>query len=95
MCFDKHGKGEYFDSYGLPPGVNGFKAFMECNSKTWVYKDKTEQSLFCTTCGHYCVCFILYCCRDYSMRNIASRFSSNLTENDRKADLFIRTLSLM
>ena len=95
VYFDKHGKGEYFDSYGLPPSVNGFTTFMERNSKTWIYNDKTVQSLFSTTCGHYCVYFILYRCRGYSMRHIVSRFSSNLTENDRKVDLFIRTLSLM
>ena len=95
VYFDKHGKGEYFDSYGLPPSVNGFTTFMERNSKTWIYNDKTVQSLFSTRCGHYCVYFILYRCRGYRMRYIVSRFSSNLAENDRKVDLFIRTLSLM
>ena len=95
VYFDKHGKGEYFDSYGLPPSVNGFTALMERNSKEWVYNDKTLQSLFSTTCGHYCVYFVLYRYRGYSMRDIVSRFSSNLTENDRKVDLFIRSFSLM
>ena len=50
----------------------------------------TVQSLFSTTCGHYCVYFILYRCHGYSMRDIVSRFSSNLTENDRNINLFIR-----
>ena len=46
VYFDKHGKGEYFDSYSPPPSVNGFTTFMERNSKTWNYNDKTVQSLF-------------------------------------------------
>ena len=95
VYFDKHGKEEYFDSCSLPPSVNGFTMFMERNSKTWIYNDKTVQSLFSTMCGHYCVYFILYRCRGYSMHYIVSHFSSNLTENDRKVDLFIHTLSLM
>ena len=95
VYFDKHGKGEYFDSYGLPPNVNIFTTFMERNSKTWIYNDKTVQSMFSTPCGHYCVHFISYCFRSYSMRYIVFRFSSNLTENDRKVDLSIRTLSQM
>ena len=95
MYFNKHGKGEYFDSYGLAPSVNGFTALMERNSKEWVYNNKTLQSLFSATCGHYCVHFVLYRCRGYSMRDIVSRFSSNLTENNREVDLFISAFSLM
>ena len=90
VYFDKHGKGEYFDSYGLHPSMNGFIAFMERNSNGWIYNNKTVQSLFSTTCSHYCVYFILYRCRGYSMHDIVSRFSSNLTENDRNINLFIR-----
>ena len=95
VYFDKHGKGENFDSYSLPPSVNGFTALMERNSKEWVHNDKTLQNLFSTTCGHYCVYFVFYRCRGYSMRDIVSRFSFNLTENDRKVDLFICAFSLM
>ena len=32
VYFDKHEKGQYFDSYGLPPSVNGFTTFMERGS---------------------------------------------------------------
>ena len=95
MYFDKYGKGEYFDSYGLHPRMKGFTAFMERNSNGWIHNNKTVQSLFSTTCGHYCVYFILYRCSGYSMRDIVSRFSSNLTENDRNINLFIRAFSLM
>ena len=34
VYFDKNGKGEYFDSYGLPPRVNKFTEFMNRNAKT-------------------------------------------------------------
>ena len=95
MYFDKHGKGEYFDSYSLHPSMNSFTAFMERNSNNWIYNEKTVQSLFSTMCGHYCVYFILYCCHGYSMRDIVSRFSSNLTENGRNINLFICAFSLM
>ena len=79
VYFDKHGKGEYFDSYGLPPSVNGFTALMERNSKEWVYNDKTLQSLFFTTCGHYCVYFVLYRCRGYTVVCVILCVVSRLT----------------
>ena len=95
VCFDKYGKDEYFDSYGLPPSVNGFTAFIERILKEWAYNDKTVQSLFSSTCGHDCVYFVLHRCHGYSLRDIVSRFSFNLTANDRKVDLFICAFSLM
>ena len=36
VYFDRHGKGKYFDSYGMSPSVRGFTAFTERNSKKWV-----------------------------------------------------------
>ena len=71
VYFDKHGKGEYFDSYDLHPSMNGFIAFKR-NSNDWIYNKKTVQSLFSTTCGHYCEYFILYHCRGYSKHDVVS-----------------------
>ena len=92
VYFDKNGKGEYFDSYGLSPDMLGFTDFMNANSTSWVYNKKTLQSLFSKMCGHYCVYFILFRCRGLSMRDITSHFSSNLTENDRRVANFINDL---
>jgi len=68
---DKNGKGKYFDSYGLLPDTLGFADFMNANATTWVYNNKKKilQSLFAKVCGHYCVYFILFHCRDLSMHS--------------------------
>jgi len=91
IYFDENKNGECFDSYGLPPQVYGLDAFMDRNSKRWTYNQKTLQSLFSATCGHYCIYFILFRSRGHSMQSITSRFSKNLTENDRKITRFVRT----
>ena len=82
MFFDKNGKGEYFDSYGLPPHVFDLQNFMDLNSRQWIYTNKTLQRLLSTVCGHYCVYYLLFRCRNVTLREIVSRFSSNLSEND-------------
>ena len=92
MYFDKNGKGEYFDSYGLSPDIFGFTEFMNKNSTSWDFNKKTLQSLFSNVCGHYCIYFILFRCRGVSMRDITAHFSSNLTENDRRVANFIKDL---
>lgn len=90
IYFDRWGRGEYFDSYGLPPAVTGLTAYMDRYSlKKWIYNRKTLQSLFSSVCGHYCVYFILFRCRGIPLHAITSSFTSNLTENDRTVSQFI------
>ena len=92
VFFDKQGRGEFFDSYGLHPDFNGFTDLMNQNSNEWIYNSKTVQSLFSIECGNFCIYHILFRCRGFSMRTIVSHFSSNLTENDRRISQFIRNL---
>ena len=92
VYFDKNRRGEYFDSYGLPPAVLGLEAYMDRFSLDWIYNRKTIQSLFSNVCGHYCVYFILFRCRNISLHAILSIFTLNLTENDRRVFDFIREL---
>ena len=92
VYFDKNRRGEYFDSYGLPPTVLGLEAYMDRFSLDWIYNRKTIQSLFSNVCGHYWVYFILFRCRNISLHAILSVFTLNLTENDRCVFDFIREL---
>ena len=70
VYFDKNRRGEYFDSYGLPPAVLGLEAYMDRFSLDWIYNRKTIQSLFSNVCGHYCLYFILFRCRNISLHAI-------------------------
>ena len=94
VYFDKCGRGEYFDSYGLPPTLVGFESYMDAYSLSgWIYNRKTLQAYFSSFCGHYCVYFILFRCRSVPLDVIVSDFTSNLTENDRFISRFIRDVS--
>ena len=77
VYFDKNRRGEYFDSYGLPPAILGLEAYMDRFSMNWIYNRKTIQSLFSNVCGHYCVYFILFSCRNISLHAILSVFTLN------------------
>ena len=44
IYFDKRGRGEYFDSYGLFPTLVGLKSYMDTYSSSgWIYNRKTLQ----------------------------------------------------
>ena len=90
VYFVKNRRGEYFDSYGLPPAILGLEAYMDRFSLDWIYRSKTIQSLFSNVCGHYCVYFILFRCRNISLYAILSVLILNLTENDGRVFDFIR-----
>ena len=94
VYFDKRGRGEYFDSYGLPPILVGLESYMDVYSLSgWIYNRKTLQAYFSSFCGHYCVYFILFRCRGVPLHAIVSDFTSNLTENDRSISRFIHNVS--
>ena len=94
VYFDKRGRGEYFDSYGLPRTLIDLDSYMDAYSLSgWIYNRKTLQAYFSSFCGRYCVYFILFRCRGVPLHAIVSDFMSNLTENDRSISRFIHNVS--
>lgn len=83
ISINKNGKGEYFDSFGLPPLVPSIKKFLysKCNNGCF-YNNVQLQNIFSTTCGHYCVLFIIYHCQGYETKQMISKFNSNTPDND-------------
>ena len=75
VYFDKQGRGEFFDSYGLHPDFNGFTTLMNQNSNEWIYNNKTLRSLFSVVCGYYCIYYVLLRCRGFCMRTIVSHLT--------------------
>ena len=89
VYFNKNRRGEYFDSYGLPPVILGLEPYMDRFSLIWIYNRKTIQSLISNVCRHYWVHFILFRYCHISLHAILTIFSLNLTENDRRVSDFI------
>ena len=82
--FNKDREGEFFDSYGLPPSnyAGTFTRFLNNNSKEWNFNSMTLQSTKSKVCGHYCLYYALFRCRNISLSTIVHRFSSNKSRND-------------
>ena len=85
------GKGEYFDSYGLPPLHNEFLDFLDYNCPNgWKFNEVTLQCLSCITCGHYCVAYIKFRCLGHSLSEFVSLFGKDLVFNDELINLYIK-----
>ena len=69
---------EYFDSYGLkPPEI--FTPFLE---ESYLRNTKFIQHPLSSTCGQYCIYYILKRNRGHSMEKIVGEFSVDTLEND-------------
>jgi len=81
----KDGRGEYFDSYGLPPINKHYREYMEKNCfNGWEYNSKCIQNPSYTSmsCGHYCIVYLILRCTGQQHCQILCKFNDNLESND-------------
>ena len=86
--FTHDGEAEYFDSYGLPP-TGSMKKFVKRCAWNTTYNATQLQGLLSSTCGHYCLFYLLHRCRGVAMDDIVKMFGKNLQKNDRFVEDFI------
>lgn len=90
MYFDTNGTVDYFDSYGLTLYVPEFIKFMNRNSIRINYNNVRLQSSESEVCGIYCLYFLYFRVRNFSMSNIVHRFNlSDFLHNDKMVCKFI------
>jgi len=87
---ESNGHGEYFDSYGRPPTVKNFRDFLQQNTSEWTCNDSLLQGVLSSTCGQYCIFYLLFRCRDVSMQEIVAEFNvANRASNDVAVNNFL------
>lgn len=79
--YDKNGYCVFFDSYGLPPSHFDLESFLDNTTSSWTWNKMRIQGNS-SYCGYYCILFLIFICRDKSLK-FFSQFSSNYQINDR------------
>lgn len=77
-----NGNAIYFDSYGLPPIVHQHHQRVTMNSRNYKWNTKRLQSFNSSVCGQYCVMFLHYMSRGYSLEKFCNLFSNDCKNND-------------
>lgn len=93
--FPETGPAEFFDSFGKPPEYyhNRFKYILTINAPRYKYVCSTLQSDSSSSCGHYCIYYVLQRIKKRSMNNIILDFNVlNLHANDQLVSDFVKTL---
>jgi len=81
---------EYFDSYGQPPMRVGFYRLLNHLGKKWERNTRCLQHFLSSTCGHYCLYYLVLRSRGHKMRDLLLTFTDNTTENDRFVEQEVR-----
>ena len=83
MYIDEYQKCTFFDSFGFKPDFFGLESYLNRISSNVEYNSKRLQGSNSSTCGHYCIFFILLKSRNFSLETILDMFSkSNFKLND-------------
>lgn len=82
ISIDERRIGYYFDSFGSPPLIENIFKFLEHMCIQWYYNTYTLQHISSSTCGYYCVLFVLYNCSGLSMYSFFQNFGNNPLAND-------------
>lgn len=91
VYFPTKERGEFFYSYGYPPDFyqQNFKTFLDSHSRTWVYNHRCLQNFDSSTCGQFCLYFIINRNRNKSLAVIVKSFSKILSSNDHRVSEFV------
>lgn len=81
--FNQEKKCDFFDSFGLPPSYYNLEKYINKFSFSFNYNKIQLQNFFSSSCGYYCIFFILLRCRHFSLKDIVEIFSkSDFSLND-------------
>ena len=83
----KTGPIEYFDSFGRQPEEKEVKYFIKINNRRVIYNSKLLQSSESITCGHFCIFYLLFRNRGYTMKMFTKFFNDNRDFNDKQISL--------
>ena len=95
ISINKEGYGYYFDSFGIPPFKEDIFKFLEekCDNG-WTYNKVSLQTKTSTTCGHYCVLYVIFRCQNLSNEYFLSKFNENTRHNDIRMEKIFGKFSL-
>ena len=75
IYFEKNRSCEFFDSFGIPPDYYGLNKYIDRVSRSVTYNNIQLQEMNSSSCGYYCIYYILLKSRFFDLKNIIGLFS--------------------
>lgn len=81
---------EYFDSFGDIPRRVAFYRLLNHVGLKWKRNERCLQDLWSSTCGHYCLYYLLLRSRGVPLQKIVQSFGADSLKNDTFVETFTR-----
>lgn len=84
-------RGDFFDSYGLPPTLYGFEPLLATSGVRWIgYNGRCVQAFGSSSCAYFCLYFAHFRCAGRSMRSVLLDFDEeDAAGNERVVARFV------
>lgn len=86
------GHGVYFDSFGQPVMIPHHLRTLRRNTISYGRNHTQLQDTGSSVCGQYCIMFLYYMSRGFSLSKFTGMFTKNLVKNDRIVTSFYEKL---
>ena len=83
VYYDENGDCDFFDSLAFNPKFYGITKQLTKSANTLTFLTYPIQSIFSQYCGFYCVLFILFRSRNYSLESFLKLFDKDTLKNDK------------
>lgn len=94
VFIDGHRNVEFFDSYGrTPEKYKSVHSFLKRCSDSWKINNQQLQSALSSTCGQFCIYFLLWRCRGITFEKIIRSFDISVDTNDILVTAFVNSVS--
>ncbi len=97
LYFPKRGQAEFVDSYGHPPSKahRNFTTFLRQHAKGYMYNKQRLQGTGSQTCGALSIYYIMHRVHAIPVYSITSKFTDNLSQNDKHITEWIQKINIM
>ena len=85
-------RGEYFDSFGMPPLFDEFVTFLNNNTKSWTHNKRVVQDVYSSACGYHCIFYAVHRCVGFDVGSIANMYTNDTVFNDAIVEEFVRKM---
>ena len=90
IYYNEDKEATFFDSYGQHPSYYKMVPYLNKTSVSWTFNNTQIQGILSSTCGYYCIYFILLMSRGLCLEDIVKEFNKqDFDLNDFKISLLI------
>ena len=85
-------RGEYFDSFGMPPLFDKFVTFLNNNTKSWTHNKRVVLDVYSSACGYHCIFYAVHRCVGFDVGSTANMYTNDTVFNDAIVEEFVRKI---